>query len=419
MKVKGSESKRGAALVSVMVVVMALATVAVTLLTRVDATAREERSAKEIEAARLVAEAGLNVAFATMREGGELVLGSAQQQTSFGGGSFWVEEQDLGNGTTRLVANGRAQGRQVESELVVQEVAVSTPIFGVFADERLDMDSNTFVDSYDSSLGSYDSQDVHKQGNDRWAKENGHVGSNHKITIDGNSTVHGDATPGISSVTVVEGNAEVSGSTLPAVDVYILPELVIPSGTKTGNLFVGSSDKTLASGSHFLHKLRLDSNSHLDVIGPATIVVKNMEVNSNAEIIIDATNGPVEFYVEEDFILDSNTMIAATDFNPANVSINLKANNVINPGVEVELDEDLEVSLSSNAQIFGTLFAPHAYIDIDSNFELFGSLIARGLNIDSNSRIHYDENLGVSDDDEEMQYEIIGWRSVPVQMGSN
>jgi len=415
MKARGRESKRGTVLVSVMVVVMALATVAVTLLTRVEATGRGERGAKEIEAARLVAEAGLNVAFATLREGGNPLIGSEQQQSSFGGGTFWVEEQDLGTGTTRLVANGLAQGRQVMSELVVQEVEVSTPLFGVFADERLDMHSNTFVDSYDSSLGSYDSQGINKVGNDAWAKENGHVGCNNMITIDGNSTVHGDATPGMSSVVVVESQAVVKGSTAPAKSVYVLPDLVIPSGTKSGSMNFSQKTQSLASGNYFINSFRLSSESKLYLTGPATIVTTNMSLNSNSEIIIDATNGPVAFYVEEDFILDSNTLITATDFDPANVSVNLKANNVINPGVQVQLDESIQVSLSSNSQIYGTMFAPHAYIDIDSNFELFGSLIARGLNIDSNSRIHYDEHLGVSDENPEVQYEVIGWRSVPVQ----
>ncbi|MDF1801021.1 MAG: hypothetical protein P1V81_17765, partial [Planctomycetota bacterium] len=158
LQLRGKDAVRGTALVSVMIVVMALATVAVTLLTRVDATAREQRSAKELEAARLVAEAGLNVSFALMREGGDTALGSLHDKVEFGGGSFWVEEQDLGDGVKRLVSNGFAQGRQVQSELVVEENVYNVPIFGVFADERLSMDSNSFVDSYNSTLGSYGSQ---------------------------------------------------------------------------------------------------------------------------------------------------------------------------------------------------------------------------------------------------------------------
>ncbi|MDF1801020.1 MAG: hypothetical protein P1V81_17760 [Planctomycetota bacterium] len=268
-------------------------------------------------------------------------------------------------------------------------------------------------------MGSTAPNTFKKTAHDRWANELGHVGCNATIYVDGNSTIHGDATPGSSASVVMEGNSEVSGSTVPAEEPYVLPELSFPAGSKSGNIFVSGNSGTLASGTYHVNKLRLNSNSKLVVTGPATIVVNDMELNSNSELIVDATNGPVTFYVEEDFILDSNTLLASTTWDPADIAVNLKANNVIQPGEEVELDPDVDLEMNSNSELYGTVFAPHAYIDIESNFELFGSIIARGLHIDSNARIHYDENLGESDDDEELQYEVVGWRSVTVQGGAN
>lgn len=398
---------------SVMVVTAALATVAVTLLTRVDATAREERGARELEAARLVAEAGLNVAFATMREGGQATLGSEQAQVQFGGGSFWVAEEDLGDGTTRLVANGVAQGRQVRSELVLEEQLVSAPMYGVFGDELLYISSNAFIDSYKSSLGSYESQATHSDGNDVWANEKGDTGSNSNIHIVQNAGIHGDATPGVGQTVVLEGTASVSGSTLPAKEAFVMPELEPPTGTPTGTMEI-SGDQTLGPGVYYIDKFTMKSNSSLTVTGPVTFVLGSLEMRSNAQLIIDDTVGGAEFWVENDFVLESNTLLATSTKDPANLAVNLKGNNVIDPGVDVEIDPDLEVGFKSNSQMYGTLYAPKAYIEIRSNFELFGSLMARRLHVSSNSMIHFDESLADSDENQEIEYVVVGWRSVPV-----
>jgi len=411
---KGRKARRGTALVSVMVVVAALATVAVTLLTRVDATARGERSAKEHEAARLVAEAGLNVAYATMREGGDAVLGTEQQPLAFGGGTYWVEAQDLGDGTTRLVANGVAQGRQVESELVLQEEIVGTPMYGVFGDELLYISSNAFIDSYKSSEGTYLSQAVNSDGNDVWANEKGDTGSNANIYITQNAGIHGNATPGVGMAVVISGdNADVSGTTTPAEEAFVMPTLEPPVGTPVGTMEI-SGDETLASGTYYIDAFTMKSNSTLTVTGPVTFVLGSLEMKSNAELIIDDTAGGATFWVEDDFVLESNTLLATSSRTPANLAVNLKGNNVIDPGVDVEIDPDLEVGFKSNSQMYGTLFAPKAYIEIRSNFELFGSLMARRLHVSSNSMIHFDESLGDSDEDQEIEYQVVGWRSRPV-----
>ena len=114
--------------------------------------------------------------------------------------------------------------------------------------------------------------------------------------------------------------------------------------------------------------LRIDSNDDLTIIGPATIVATDMAMRSNAELTIDATNGPVEFFVLDDFVLDSNTLVASTTLTPADVTFNLLSDNIIDPNVNIDVDY---VDFNSNAQLYGTIYAPNAAIDINSNFELF------------------------------------------------
>ena len=95
--------------------------------------------------------------------------------------------------------------------------------------------------------------------------------------------------------------------------------------------------------------------------------------------------------LSETKLMRSHTLIAANDFDPRALHLNLVSDNIINPGVTIDLDD---VILASNSRFYGTLYAPDAFIDIDSNFELYGSLIAEKVRTASDSRVHYDEALG-------------------------
>ena len=414
MQHKINSSERGAALASVMVVVLALATLSATLLVQVGASTREERNARELETARLVSEAGLNAAFANMQAGLATDLGSENYKVSFGGGEFYVETLDMGSGSTRLVAMGEAAGRRVMSEMVVKEVTTADPSYGVFGDEQLQIDSNAFIDSYKSSLGTYESQATNKNGNDTWANEKGDVGSNANIYVSQNSGIHGNATPGVSKSVVLSGSAQIAGSTLPAKTAFVMPTLAVPSASSMSGDMLINGTQSLGPGVYYLNSLTLKSNSQLNVTGPVTFIVGSLELKSNSKLLIDAAGGGAEFFVHGDFELQSNTLLAATDYNPKNLAVNLKGNNVIDPSVDVDIDEDLEIGFNSNSKMYGTLFAPKALIEIRSNFELYGSLMARRLMVSSNSMIHYDESLSETDEEEEIVYEVVGWRSVPV-----
>jgi hypothetical protein len=117
----------------------------------------------------------------------------------------------------------------------------------------------------------------------------------------------------------------------------------------------------------------------------------------------------VEIYVLHDFIMNSNTTIRSTTYDPRQVTINLLSDNILDPDERIDLDY---VEFESNAQLFGTIYAPNASIEIDSNFELFGSLVARRVGLHSNSRIHFDEQLAAASQAAESTYETLCWRLI-------
>ena len=155
----------------------------------------------------------------------------------------------------------------------------------------------------------------------------------------------------------------------------------------------------------------MNNNKKLTIIGPAKIVCDDFKLKSASEVLVNASAGPVEFFVINDFILNSNTRIHSTTESPLDIAFNLLSDNILDPGIDVNFDEDL-VDFDSGSKMFGTIYAPNAEITIDSNFELYGSLVARRVDLDSNCRIHYDETLMTAGEAAEVTYETLCWRLV-------
>jgi len=372
------------------------------------ATGKEHRQLRDSLAARCASEAGIGAAFFNLESGGTGNLGGEEAPETLGSDTYWVQASDLGDGYVSLSSTGRSNRTETRVELIVLSASSAFFRWGAFGDVSMTIDSNAFFDAYDSSLGSYDDQDVNGNGSSRHASDDGSIGSNGDISLDSNAKVFGGAVPGPGHSTSVTGNAFVTGSTTPADSPTDMPALDIPVFPPSGSLEVGSSDSdSLVSGEYNFATFHLDSNATLDITGPATIVCGDMILDSNAEIHIDATNGPVEFYVVDDFALNSNTLITSLTNTPADVTINLESDNVIDPEVTVDLDE---IDFDSNAQLYGTIYAPNAAVDINSNFELFGAIIAHNLHLDSNSRIHYDEALMEAGGGSGNDYETVCWR---------
>ena len=410
----GNSGESGVSLVVVGLAMSVLATLSVSMLVAIRATSREKSALREEVASMFAAEAGLSEGVFALNSGNSANLGTQQQPMSISASSFWVTETNLVNGMKALVATGLDNRAGTRIELTVRQAADNLWAWGAFGDEELTMDSNSRVDSYDSTLGTYASQQINGSGSSAYALSNGHVGSNGDIDMSQNSSVQGNAVPGPTATASVTGNAFVTGSTTPNSALVALPPLVIPSFGSSGNMLVsGATPGTLGPGDFGFGNFKLGNGATLTITGPARIVATDMELRSNSQIVIDASAGPVKFYVHEDFILGSNTSIASTTYDPTDLSINLASDNIINPTENVQL---AEVLLQSNSVVYGTLFAPNAMIDIDSNFELFGSVIARQVHLDSWARVHFDENLlNGNSSSVTTTWEAVCWRRLAFQ----
>lgn len=395
----GRAGRRGSAMVYVIVFISVLASMAFSLVMTSMGSMRAQRGAREEANAVFLAQGAISEAYFALENGGDGQLGAANDRRFYGGGSYWVDAVEAG-GIRTLLATCEAGSSEARVELTLRETSTNLFAWGAFGDESLDLDSNARIDSYNSSAGSYASQ----VGGGGFANGNGDSGSNGSIVLRSNARVYGDATPGPGYSTTLLGISQVHGSTAANTSIVDLPEIEVPPLTLGGSI---TGNTSIPSGSHAYSQLRLNANRTVTVTGPATLVFGSFELRSNSQFLVDATNGPVEIFVINDFILSSNTLVASYDESPLDISLNLLSDNVIDPDMEVELDE---VDLESNAKLYGTIYAPNAAIEINSNFELFGAIVARSLLLDSNSRIHYDELLATAATDAVVTYEVIAQR---------
>ena len=404
-------TREGSTLVIVALLMAAVATLSLSFLMVVRSTHQETQGSREDLSALYACEAGLTAAVEDLTRGGTGDVGSSQTPVNYGGQTYWVDATALTKGRTSLVSVGRDDSARMGVEMVVQPLARGLFQWAAFGENYLHMDSAARTDSYDSLVGTYASQ-VSGIGVNAHANTDGDVGSNGNITLNANNKIWGDAHPGPSGV-VSGAVGNISGSTTPLTSSSSLPDLVVPTITQTGDYVVTSTPTTLASGSYHFGQFQVNGTQTLTITGPATIVCSDFKLKSSSKIMVDATYGPVEFFVMNDFVLNSNTLIRSTDSSPLDVSVNLMSDNILDPGIDVDFDADL-VDFDSGSKMYGTIYAPSASITIDSNFELFGSLLARRVDLDSNSRIHYDEQLATAIAQNESRYQTLSWRVVAI-----
>jgi hypothetical protein len=402
-------ARRGSAIVVVTVLLSTIAAFSLAALAVTNSTNREHVATKDRISAMYVAEAGMAQALYDLATGGTGVMGTEGNPVEWERSEFWVEATNLGGGRTSFEASAIDKGQGYRVEVVVLAGSGNPFIWAAFGDSDLSMDSNALVDSYDSSLGPYAAQAVNGSGMDAYALEDGDIGSNENITLDSNSGVHGEGTPGPTGTATTTGTSFITGSTVPNSEYFPLPPLKIPLVPPSGDLVV-SAPKTLPAGSYKFGEFTVGTAQALVIEGPATIIADNMKLEAKSQVIVDSTNGPVDFYVLHDFIMNSNTLFSSTTFDPADVSINLESDNIFDPSVDIDLDL---VDFDSNAQLYGTIFAPNASIEINSNFELFGSLVAKTVHLDSRAKVHFDEQLKTGSSSSSAGFTTVMWRGAP------
>lgn len=326
--------------------------------------------------------------------------------------------------------------------------------------------SNGFTDSYNSALGTYESQVVpattrKDDQNNAWAGDKGHIGTsnaNAHISINGNAQIHGNASAtgnvgsaGLGVISTGLGNpANLSGykgttgtldsnavlykeqrenepttpcDPLNITNLFNTADDIVTTNNNSGIVNLSSNYPYNGTTSNF----SLGSNDAFTLGSTEQnrdYYFTGFELNSNSELNVQ---GNVTFYINGNFTLDSNTKLILASGAKLTVyvtgNISLSSNNITNPGAPSNLmiyssatsssNTDYKVNISSNSNINGTIYSPNAAINISSNANVKGAIRGSYINSSSNSAFHYDESLGsTTDGSPPTGYVLVSWREV-------
>lgn len=410
-------ARSGSALLYAMILMVALAGMCAALLGITLRTGDAREESRSSQRALYAAEAGLSDYLVQLTEGdlqvdlkaepsGVLQFGSAEAPLPLGPSGYFVTVSAVDPRTIAVDSTGVDGTDAQRLQLVLGKEPTGFFQFAAFGSKGVVLDANSFVDSYDSAYGSYDSQI--KGGND-FAKENGDIGSNADIDMKSNTVVHGDVTPGVDGqVNYLGPNIEISGSTEPLEQPFPMPPIEWPAATSVDTL-VGTTDITLGPGVVAYKDVLMKGGSKLTLKGPVTFVVDDFQMLSNSKLVFDPSGGEIELYAKHDFVLESNADVQSLSDSALDVTLFLGGDNF---GSKKAPAPD-RVELGANAHFVGAIYAPNAQFKLASNFDIYGSIMCGYLDLSSFGTIHFDEALLYDGHGAKDELVSLLWRRLP------
>lgn len=410
-------ARSGSALLYAMILMVALAGMCAALLGITLRTGDAREESRSSQRALYAAEAGLSDYMVQLTEGGlqpalkaapggVLQFGSSEAPLPLGPSGYFVTVSTLDPRTYSVDSTGVDGTDAHRLQLLLGKEPTGFFQFAAFGSKGVILNSNSFVDSYDSEYGSYDSQI--KGGND-FAKENGDIGSNADVDMKSNTVVHGDVTPGVEGqVNYLGPGIEISGSTEPLEQPFPMPPIEWPDASSVASL-VGTTDITLGPGVVAYKDVLMKGGSKLTLKGPVTLVVDDFQMLSNSKLVFDPSGGEIELYAKQDFVLESNADVQSLSESALDVTLFLGGNNF---GTKKAPPPD-KVELGANAHFVGAIYAPNAQFKLASNFDIFGSIMCGYLDLSSFGTIHFDEALLYDQNGEKDELVTLLWRRLP------
>lgn len=371
-------------------------------------------------------DSGINYALYKLNEGFSLDIGFSITLTGTDNkGDFSVtltridEELYKANSTGTYIAGPQTCSHQIEAYIIKRIKSIFT--YGLFSDRDLTFVGNPLVDSYNSDNGPYSGQatNVDPEHGVTYANANGDIGTNKNITLTGNTLIYGDASYGPGGTIFYGTGSYIAGTTSQLEEKLVLPSFDFPPAPPENNndlippqiynpqqqkIKITQGSHTLPSGTYYVKdldmsgnssKLRISDNStlyitnSLSMVGGSQliigdnvtiVVVGKTAISGNAQITV---NGMTTFYGGGDFSITGNGFVNTMQ-KPDQLQIYLSTNSTTTQD---------KVTFSGNADYYGTLYAPYAYVHIGGNAATYGSIIGGEIKYNGNASFHYDEDL--------------------------
>lgn len=408
----GNERRRGTALLAVLVFVMLLAGLGASLLQADLQISKSRQSVMGDQRAFYAAESivheawlGLSLGTVDPDENTPVMLGSAANPRMIGSAEAWAEVRKLDARRFQVDAFARADRSERAHEVIISFAPDGLFQYAAFGASSVQLDSNAFVDSYDSLLGDYTSQ---VPGGQDWADDDAVVGSNGDITLRSNTRIYGDCHPGPGgTLNATAPGILVTGSTDPANEPVVMPHIDPPPAISQGSRNI-TADVVIGPGTVRFDDVSVSNGATVTVVGPCDLVMDNFEMLAGTELLFEPANGTIDVHSANDFVLNSNTSITTNSTSAVDVQLFLN-------GVTGSGNTGAQIELSANSAFVGAIYAPYATVSLGSNFEVFGSVMVDTLDLSSNGIIHFDEALLYDTEDGIRNMVTLAWRRRAVE----
>jgi hypothetical protein len=253
--------------------------------------------------------------------------------------------------------------------------------YGAFASDRVLLNDDAYIDSYDSSVSPWSSEG---------AIRNGHVGTNrtggNSIRLRRRTTIYGDAVVGPGGNPSTDINVAPSAQITGVTGSLAAARDMTPRGMPAGggapyDLLLQNNEITIfTQGTYRLNRIRLTDDASISISGEVTLYVEDrIRIEDRGAINIQP-GGSLTIYAARELIVRNRGKLNPTEDPEKLIIFGTPSFN--------------SIQFTGNSLMHGAIFAPNANTTIQTNAEIFGSVIADRVTIEDDAKLHYDEALG-------------------------
>lgn len=286
---------------------------------------------------------------------------------------------------------------------------------GIVSRGTLTFSGSANIDSYDSSVGPYNSA---TNRTDRITVASASTALD-PVVVGSSASIYGYvATAG--GEPLVGPGGQIYGSTTPtgtAVDSTRIrrdftsnfPDVTAPTATATSLSAIGSSldlprgGDTVGANGRYLYtttSVGLGGTAQLRILGPVDIIVTgSISVGGNASVEVATGSGrSLNVYCPGTISLGGNGMINSTA-DPSKATI---WGTAVSPATQT-------ISLTGNNSHTGTIYAPNASITLTGSGDTSGAVIGKTVTVGGNGKFHYDTDLADVETSLDASYRLSSW----------
>lgn len=259
-------------------------------------------------------------------------------------------------------------------EAYVRPVSASLFNYGAFGRDNVRFGGNGIMDSYDSDIGDYSSQE-----SGGYAGSNGHIGSLGSVTLDGSVQIYGDAETSSPGDIHIGGRVTVHGDTSSAANPPDSPlvtqaqlDYARNNTNAPGGLTLDGNNADYDARNH-----SLDIGSHSTVTFTSGVYYfSDVKIRSHGELIVPE-NEQVVIYVSGNWDSAGGT-ISNEDGVPSSFQVYLAGD---------------DVKIAGGSSFYGAIYAPCADVKVTGGGDFYGAVVGQTINNGRGTHCHYDEAL--------------------------